>query len=103
MVRCSRAGEAITMQTTGSPVPKSASRGGLVGASSDEALIAAIAAGDRAAMRILYNRHQGRVFRFAARLVGDAASAEDGVSEAFLAGWRAGRPLAGRSLGFTGS
>src|SRR6266852_4025716 len=39
MVRCSRAGEAITMQTTGSPVPKSASRGGLVGASSDEALI----------------------------------------------------------------
>src|SRR5258708_17574741 len=85
------------MQTTGSPVPKSASRGGLVGATSDEGLIAAIAAGDRAAMRILYNRHQVRVFRFAARLVDDAASAEDVVSEAFIEGWRPTYRFEGRS------
>src|SRR5260370_3657927 len=85
------------MQTTGSPVPKSASRGGLVWAMSDEALIAAIAAGDRAAMRILYNRHQVRVFRFAARLVDDAASAEDVVSEAFSEVWRQADRFEGRS------
>ena len=85
------------MQTTGSPVPKSASKGGLVWAMSDEALIAAIAAGDRAAMRILYNRHQVRVFRFAARLVDDAASAEDVVSEAFIEVWRQADRFEGRS------
>src|SRR5215467_30515 len=84
------------MQTTGSPVPKSASSG-LVWAMSDEALIAAIAAGDRAAMRILYNRHQVRVFRFAARLVDDAASAEDVVSEAFIEVWRQADRFEGRS------
>jgi RNA polymerase sigma-70 factor, ECF subfamily len=82
---------------TGSPVPGSASRGGLVGATSDEALIAAIAAGDRAAMRILYNRHQIRVFRFAARLVDDAAGAEDIVSEAFIEVWRQADRFEGRS------
>ncbi len=85
------------MQATGSPVPQSASRGGVVGAMSDEALIAAIAAGDRAAMRILYNRHQIRVFRFAVRLVDDAASAEDVVSEAFIEVWRQADRFEGRS------
>jgi RNA polymerase sigma-70 factor (ECF subfamily) len=84
------------MQATGSPVPKAA-RGGLVGAMSDEALIAAIAAGDRAAMRILYNRHQIRVFRFAVRLVDNAASAEDVVSEAFIEVWRQADRFEGRS------
>jgi RNA polymerase sigma-70 factor (ECF subfamily) len=64
---------------------------------SDEALIAAIAAGDRAAMRIVYNRHQVRVFRFAARLVDDAASAEDVVSEAFIEVWRQADRFEGRS------
>jgi RNA polymerase sigma-70 factor, ECF subfamily len=84
------------METTGSPGPKSASSG-LVWAMSDEALIAAIAAGDRAAMRILYNRHQVRVFRFAARLVDDAAAAEDVVSEAFIEVWRQADRFEGRS------
>jgi RNA polymerase sigma-70 factor, ECF subfamily len=85
------------MQTTSSPVPKSTSRVGLVGATGDEALIAAIAAGDRAAMRILYNRHRVRVFRFAARLVDDTASAEDVVSEAFIEVWRQANRFEGRS------
>ena len=85
------------MKTTGSPVPKSASRVSLVGATGDEGLIAAIAAGDRAAMRILYNRHRVRVFRFAVRLVDDAASAEDVVSEAFIEVWRQADRFEGRS------
>src|SRR5260370_1388622 len=87
------------MQTTGSPVPKSASRGGLVWAMSDEALIAAIAAGGRAAMRILYNRHQGRVFPLAARLLDDPASAQDVVSEAFIGVWRPAHRFQGGSSG----
>ena len=83
------------MKTTGSPVPKS--RVGLVGATGDEALIAAIAAGDRAAMRFLYNRHRVRVFRFAVRLVDDVTSAEDVVSEAFIEVWRQAGRFEGRS------
>lgn len=76
------------MQTTGSSVSRPARRGGLTDAAADEALVAAIAAGDRDAMRILYNRHRIRVFRFAARLTDDPTSAEDVVSEAFVEVWR---------------
>jgi RNA polymerase sigma-70 factor (ECF subfamily) len=55
---------------------------------SDEALVSAIAAGDRQAMRALYLRHNVRVYRFVVRLVADAALAEDVVSEVFLQVWR---------------
>ena len=85
------------MHTTGSAVPKGTGRVGVVGATTDEALIAAIAAGDRAAMQTLYNRHRVRVFRFAVRLVDDAASAEDIVSEAFVEVWRQADRFEGRS------
>jgi RNA polymerase sigma-70 factor (ECF subfamily) len=55
---------------------------------SDEALLAAIATGDRGAMQALYLRHNVRVYRFVLRVVADAALAEDIVSEVFLALWR---------------
>jgi RNA polymerase sigma-70 factor (ECF subfamily) len=55
---------------------------------SDEALTTAIAAGDRGAMKALYERHNVRVYRFGLRLVGDTSLAEDVVSEVFLAVWR---------------
>ncbi len=59
---------------------------------SDRSLVAAIAAGNRLAMRTLYGRHSARAYRFAVRLTGDAAIAEDVVSEVFLAVWQqAGR------------
>jgi len=63
----------------------------------DEALIAAIAAGDEGAMRTLYNRHHVRVFRFVTRLVGDATAAEDIASEAFIDVWRQADRFEGRS------
>ena len=85
------------METTGSPVLKFGTEPGLIGATIDEALIAAIAAGDERAMRTLYNRHRVRVFRFAVRLVGDAAYAEDVVSEAFFEVWRQAGRFEGRS------
>ena len=55
---------------------------------SDEALIQSIAAGDAQAMKILYARHNVRVFRFVLRFVGDTTTAEDLVSEVFLEVWR---------------
>lgn len=63
----------------------------------DEALIKAIARGDRDAMRLLYGRYSTRVYRFALRLVGDTAAAEDVVSEVFLDVWRGAGGFAGRS------
>jgi RNA polymerase sigma-70 factor, ECF subfamily len=58
----------------------------------DEILIALIAAHDKDAMRILFTRHNVRVFRFLLRILGDAATAEDLVSEVFIDIWRhAGR------------
>jgi len=65
-----------------------AAESGPVEKRSDEALVSAIAAGDRQAMRALYLRHNVRVYRFVVRLVADAALAEDVVSEVFLQVWR---------------
>jgi RNA polymerase sigma-70 factor (ECF subfamily) len=59
---------------------------------SDGALIEAIAAGDRHAMALLFGRHNVRVYRFSLRITGNAAAAEDIVSDVFLEVWRhAGR------------
>jgi len=55
---------------------------------SDAALIEAIAAGDRESMKVLFVRHNVRVYRFVLRLVGDAALAEDLASDVFLDVWR---------------
>lgn len=57
-------------------------------ATSDEALLALVAEGDKAAMRVLFARHNVRVFRFLMRLVGDQATAEDLLNEVFIDVWR---------------
>src|SRR5580704_11574026 len=56
---------------------------------SDEALIKAIADGDRRAMQMLYTRHNVRVYCFILRLINDRSLAEDLVSEVFLVVWQA--------------
>jgi RNA polymerase sigma-70 factor (ECF subfamily) len=66
-------------------------------ASSDEALMALIGQGDQRALRALFLRHQLRVFRFLLRLVDDAATAEDLVSEVFIEVWRHAGRFEGRS------
>jgi RNA polymerase sigma-70 factor (ECF subfamily) len=68
---------------------------------SDENLIREIAKGDKRAMRVLYARHNVRVYRFIARLVGDGATAEDLVSEVFLDVWRKAGQFEGRSQAST--
>ena len=53
---------------------------------SDAALIQSIAAGDKGAMRILFARHNVRVYRFLVHFV-DRSAAEDLLSEVFLDVW----------------
>jgi RNA polymerase sigma-70 factor, ECF subfamily len=64
---------------------------------SDETLLAKVAAGDRCAMEALFRRHCASVYRFVVRLSGDAALAEDTVSETFLEVWKSAQSFAGRS------
>ena len=64
---------------------------------SDEDLIANIARRDKAAMQVLFARHNVRVYRFIVRLIGDATAAEDLVSDVFLDVWRKADRFEGRS------
>ena len=54
-------------------------------ASSDEALLAAYAAGDAGAFAALYARHERPVFRFLRRSLGNDAAAEDLLQEVWIA------------------
>jgi RNA polymerase sigma-70 factor (ECF subfamily) len=67
------------------------------GTSSDEALIERIADRDQLAMRALFGRHRTALYRWLVRLVGDAALAEDLLSEVFLDVWRQAAVFEGRS------
>jgi RNA polymerase sigma-70 factor, ECF subfamily len=51
---------------------------------SDEALIAAVAAGDREAFGALYRRRRPDVYRFALHMTGAPATADDVAQEVFL-------------------
>jgi RNA polymerase sigma-70 factor (ECF subfamily) len=57
-------------------------------ATTDETLVARIAAGDNHAMQMLFTRHSVRVFRFVLKMVKDPALADDLVSEIFFDLWR---------------
>jgi len=55
---------------------------------SDETLVGLVAQGDKDAMRLLFARHNVRVFRFLVRMVGNEATAEDLLNEVFIDVWR---------------
>jgi RNA polymerase sigma-70 factor, ECF subfamily len=80
--------------------PPGVSRTGEVGSgqgTSDEALVAAIAAGDQRALKVLYARHNIRIYRFVLRLTKDRSLAEDLVSEIFIEIWRRAGGFKGKS------
>ncbi len=54
----------------------------------DDALLAAMAAGDQDAAACFVRRHQRQVFGLALTIVGDPATAEDVAQEAFTRVWR---------------
>jgi RNA polymerase sigma-70 factor (ECF subfamily) len=51
---------------------------------SDEALIAAVAAGDREAFAALYRRRRADVYRFALHMTGSPSAAEDVAQDVFM-------------------
>lgn len=53
----------------------------------DDALAAAIRAGDEQALRTLYDRWGGMVLRFCQRLLASASDAEDVAQQVFVAAW----------------
>jgi RNA polymerase sigma-70 factor (ECF subfamily) len=59
-----------------------------VWSSSDEALLAGLAAGDREAAAAFVRRFQARVYGLALTIVHDPGSAEDVAQETFLRAWR---------------
>ncbi len=54
----------------------------------DEALIARLAAGDTAALSLLYDRYAGAVYSLVARIIGDRQVAEDLLQEVFVRVWQ---------------
>ena len=86
------------MHTTVAASRSAAARGIIAAqATSDEMLLESIAGGEKAAMHVLYARHNVRVYRFILRMVGDATLAEDLVSQVFLDVWRTAGQFEGRS------
>jgi RNA polymerase sigma-70 factor (ECF subfamily) len=70
-------------------------------ATSDEVLVGLIAHGDREAMRLLFARHNLRVFRFILRMVGNEVTAEDLVADVFVDVWRNAGRFQARSRAMT--
>jgi RNA polymerase sigma-70 factor (ECF subfamily) len=64
---------------------------------SDDCLISAIARGDKHSLKVLYARHNVRVYRFALRLTRDESLAEDVVSEVFIHAWRGAKNFQAKS------
>lgn len=54
----------------------------------DDALVGAVAAGDGSALMAIYDRYNRQAFGLAFRILGDAATAEEVVQDAFMALWR---------------
>ena len=63
----------------------------------DDALIENIAAGDRSSMKVLFMRHNVRIYRFILRLINNEAIAEELVNDVFLDVWRCAGKFEGRS------
>src|SRR4051812_21419 len=60
-------------------------------------LVRRMASGDRTAMRVLYGRHQLKVYRFIVSILRDPALAEDVLNDVFLDVWTQAGRFEGRS------
>jgi len=65
--------------------------------SSDEMLVARIAAGDKLAMQVLFARHRASVYRWLLRFVGNETVAEDLLSDVFFDVWQQAGRFEGRA------
>ncbi len=69
----------------------------MVGQMSDKDLLARVAAGDKAAMKLIYQRHSGPLFHFIRNWVSDPHEAPDIMHETMLEVWRKAGRFEGRS------
>jgi RNA polymerase sigma-70 factor, ECF subfamily len=65
--------------------------------SSDEMLVARIAAGDKLAMQVLFTRHRTPVYRWLLRFAGNETVAEDLLSDVFFDVWQQAGRFEGRA------
>lgn len=73
----------------GDPIPRAAPAvPKVVVGASDDALLAAMAAGDVDASAVFVRRYQARVYGLALSVIGDRNRAEDVAQEAFVRAWR---------------
>lgn len=63
----------------------------------DPGLVARIAAGDRQAFELLFNRYGERVFRYAQRLISDVTKAEEVTNDVMLEVWKTAARFENRS------
>ena len=63
----------------------------------DQALVARIAAGDRAAFEQLFREYGERVFRYTHRLISDVTKAEEVTNDVMLEVWKTAARFEGRS------
>src|SRR5712692_8022891 len=87
----------LAFTRAGSAAASASARAVTQASSSDDILIKRIAAGDQLAMRTLFARHRVALYRFVQRMVGDAALAEDVLSDVFLDVWRQASHFEARS------
>jgi RNA polymerase sigma-70 factor (ECF subfamily) len=73
------------------------SRAAAAPSTSDETLLGLIAKGDRNAVRLLFVRHNLRIYRFILRIIGNETAAEDLVNEVFIEVWRSAHRFESRS------
>lgn len=64
---------------------------------SDEALLAAVAKGDQACLRVLYDRHAPAMLRVVRRMTTQSGVAEEILQETWLAVWRSADSFRGES------
>jgi RNA polymerase sigma-70 factor, ECF subfamily len=65
------------------------------GAAADDELVAAVAAGDRAALELLYRRHSAWLAGRLAARTSSVDLAEEALQDTFLAAWRGARAYSG--------
>ena len=73
----------------------------MIESSDDRALLGRLANQDQAAIRLLFERHHMKVFRFILRLVRNEAIAEELTNEVFMEVWRHAKSYAGRAAPMT--
>lgn len=73
----------------------------MIESADDRALLNRLANQDQAAMRLLFERHHVKIFRFILRLVRNEAIAEEITNEVFMEVWRHAKSYAGNSAPLT--